>query len=106
MHRPLIIGLTLVAAAAAVAEAQPRWPYGGATMPRPVAQSDPLGPRNSPNGAVAESVARYQIEQQGYHDVHGLMRVSNDGWQALARGADNAAVVVTLDAAGKASAVR
>ena len=106
MYRSLSIALALVAGAAAVAEAQPTWPYGGATRPRPVVQSDPLGPRSSPNGTVAESVARYEIEQQGFHDVHGLMRVSNGGWQALARGGDNAAVVVTLDASGKASAVR
>ena len=99
MKRPLI-ALTLVLAAA-VGQAEARSPIGGATMPRDVVQSDPLGPRSVPSVTVATAVARTQIEKVGYTGVRALQRTSDGTWHAVARNAQNAPVAVTLDNQGK-----
>lgn len=104
MKRPLI-ALTLVLAAA-VAQAEARSPFGGATMPREPVQSDPLGPRSNPTPTVAESVARAQIEKGGYTGVRGLQRTPDGVWHAVARDQRNAPVAVSLDGQGNVTQSR
>ena len=104
MNRPLVI--LAVVAAAATTQAQAASPYGGATMPRPIAQSDPLGPRSEPTVTVATAVARTQFEQGGYSGVRGVQRGSDGTWHAVGRDRNNQPVHLALDAQGKVSQVR
>lgn len=100
MKRPLLASLLILAAAFA-AQAQARSPIGGATMPRPPLQADPLGPRSEPTVGVAQAVARTQIENSGYTSVRGLQRGADGSWRAVARNPGNTPVGVTLDSQGK-----
>jgi hypothetical protein len=104
MKRPLI-ALTLILAAA-VAQAEARSPFGGATMPREPVQSDPLGPRSNPTPTVAQSVARTQIEKGGYTSVRSLQRTPDGVWHAMARDQRNAPVAVSLDGQGNVTQSR
>lgn len=75
-------------------------------QPRSASLANELGLRGSSNATVAEAVARVRIEQSGYYDVHGVIPVSNGGWQAVARGADRVPVVVTVAPDGKVVELR
>lgn len=105
MNRPLFAAF-LVIAAAGTAHAQATSPYGGATMPRPPLQADPLGPRSEPTVTVATAVARTQIEKKGYTGVRGVSRATDGTWHAVARNAQNAPVAVVLDGQGNVSEAR
>lgn len=104
MRRPLLIASLLIVATAA--QAQPRSPFGGATMPRQPSQSDELGPRSDPTTTVATAVARTQIEKAGFTGVRGLQRANDGTWRAVARDRSNAPVAVTLDNQGNVTQTR
>ena len=109
MNRPLVIlaALATVTAATTAFQAQAASPIiGGATMPRAVAQSDPLGPRSEPTVTVAAAVARTQIEKGGYTGVRGVQRGSDGAWHAVGRDRNNQPVSLTLDGQGKVSQSR
>ena len=105
ISRPLI-AIVFALAAAGTAQAQTRYPIGGATTPRPPLQADALGPRSDPTPTVGEAVARLQIEKAGYSSVRGLWRGNDGTWYGKARNASNAAVPVALDSQGKVSETR
>ena len=106
MNRPLVL-LAAVAATAFAGHAQAASPViGGATMPRAVVQSDPLGPRSEPTVTVAAAVARTQIEKGGYTGVRNVQRGSDGAWHAVARDRNNVPVSLTLDGQGKVSQAR
>jgi hypothetical protein len=106
MIRHPLIALALVFVAAGTAQAQTRYPIGGATTPRPPLQADALGPRSDPTPTVGEAVARLQIEKAGYTSVRGLSRGADGTWRGMARNASNAAVPVALDNQGKVTETR
>jgi hypothetical protein len=104
MKRPLIAFVLVLAAA--VAQAEARSPFGGATMPRDPVAADPLGPRSNPTTTVAAAVARTEIEKSGYTSVRGLTRANDGAWHAVARDSLNTPVAVTLDGQGKVTQTR
>ena len=104
MNRPLVI--LAVLAAATATQAQAASPIGGATVPRAVVQSDPLGPRSEPTVTVATAVARTQFEQGGYNAVRAVQRGNDGAWHAVGRDRNNQPVSLTLDAQGKVSQSR
>jgi hypothetical protein len=108
MNRPLLcLILTATAAFAASAHAQSAVSVvGGSPKSRAIAYRDPLGPRLPGSATVAESVARAQIEEDGYSGVRNLVRTSGGGWQAVALSRANAPVVVSLDGRGKLTELR
>jgi hypothetical protein len=107
MNRPLVILAALAATATLTTQAQAASPIiGGATMPRAVVQSDPLGPRSEPTVTVAAAVARTQIEKGGYTGVRAVQRGSDGAWHAVGRDRNNQPVSLTLDAQGKVSQAR
>src|SRR5271170_5451864 len=100
MNRPLV-ALALILTVAAATQAEAASPYGGATMPRPPLQADPLGPRSEPSVTVAQAVAATQIEKSGYSSVRGVARNADGTWRAVSRNAGNTPVAVVLDGQGK-----
>ncbi len=105
MNRPLVILVGLVAATASQAQAASPI-IGGATMPRPALQADPLGPRSEPTVTVAAAVARTQIEKGGYTGVRNVQRGSDGAWHAVGRDRNNQPVSLTLDGQGRVSPSR
>ncbi|HZQ00892.1 MAG TPA: hypothetical protein VFB13_15230 [Reyranella sp.] len=107
MNRRSLLSFTLVAATGLVATAALAQTAvtGGSSRPRPVPRADALGPRST-DSTVAESVARSQIEHDGYSGVRDLIRTSDGGWQGVALSRENKPVVVAVDAHGKLTEVR
>jgi len=107
MNRRLVMLAALAAATALTTQAQAASPIiGGATMPRPTPQNDPLGPRSEPTVTVAAAVARTQFEQGGYTGVRNVQRGTDGTWHAVGRDRNNQPVNLTLDAQGKVSPTR
>lgn len=105
MNRSILaLGLLASAALASSASAQSAV-VGGSSMPRPVPHADKLGPKLA-SGTVAESVARVQIEKDGYTGVRNLTRTSTNSWQGVALSQANKPVVVAVDRQGKVTEVR
>jgi hypothetical protein len=105
MNRSLLTLAAVAAATLAVSAQAQSIAIGGSSMPRPAPHADPLGPRFG-SGTVAESVARAEIEKDGYTGVRSLMRTTDHGWQAVALTHENKPVVVSLDAQGKVTEIR
>ena len=106
MNRSLLVLLAVGSTAFTASAYAQSAVLGGASKPRPVPHSDPLGPRLPGSGTVAESVARADIEKGGYTGVRGLVRTSSGGWQAVAMNRTNAPVVVAVDSHRQVSEIR
>lgn len=102
-----ILSLTLIASTALAASAFAQSAVvGGSSMSRSVPQADKLGPRVPGSGTAAESLARAEIEKDGYSGVRNLQRTGTNGWQAVAFNRSKAAVVVAVDGQGKVTEIR